>query len=114
MGAPGSAEVLERVLSGRQHDGLGVGNGRGAVSITNSRVTGNAGGGVSSLHNVMRITDSLIARNTGLGGISTGDGGAFISNSVIEDNTADGTGGGVSSFGQVRITGATISGNTAT
>lgn len=93
--------------------GLGIGNGRGSVSISNSRLTGNSGGGFGATHGGLQITGSVIAGNSGVGGVSTGDSGAVISNSVIEGNTSDGRGGGINGFEHVVVTGSTIRGNTA-
>ncbi len=93
--------------------GLGIGNGRGSVSISNSRLTGNSGGGFGATHGGLQITGSVIAWNSGLGGVSTGDSGGVISNSVIEGNTSDGRGGGINGYQHVEVTGSTIRGNTA-
>ena len=82
------------------------------VTIRNGRANG--GGGVNS-NGAVTITNSIVSGNT-----STGDGGGVrsvgdltITNSTVSGNTADSAGGGVYSAGAVTITNSTVSGNTA-
>src|SRR5262245_37561460 len=84
-----------------------------ALTLTRSRVTnnvGNAGLWVNSGR--LTVIDSRIQNNTG-GGVSVGTGTATIINSVVFGNTTNNVGGGITSDGTLTVVNSTISGNSA-
>ena len=91
---------------------------RGAVTLTNSTVSGNVGwgtgGGVYSLGDVI-LTGSTVSGNMAsgeVGGIYSG-GALTLTNSTISNNTAGTASGGIYSGGALTLTNSTVSGNTA-
>ncbi len=99
-------------------------NSNGAVTLTNSTVSGNTadfggGGGIFS-NGAVTLTNSTVSGNTadfgGGGGINS-NGAVTLTNSTVSGNTANagmsGGGGGINSNGAVTLTNSTVSGNTA-
>ena len=94
----------------------------GALTITNSTVSGNqttysSGAGISTSRTSVNISDSTISNNTagGRGGGMyigyTGD--ITLTNSTVSGNTSAGTGGGIYGYGNITLTNSTVSGNTS-
>jgi hypothetical protein len=105
--------------------GGGIDNNLGWVTVTDSLIAGNTGGGIRNSGS-MSISGSTIAGNTGRlsgGGIMTGPYDLNISNSTISGNTTDSAGGGIYAQGvfqgnvyispSVELTSTTITLNTA-
>jgi hypothetical protein len=105
--------------------GGGIDNNFGWVTVTDSLVAGNTGGGIRNAGS-MAISGSTIAGNTAHlsgGGILTGPYDLNISNSTISGNTTDNAGGGIYAQGafqgnvyispSVELTSTTIVLNTA-
>jgi CSLREA domain-containing protein len=91
------------------------------LHLTDSMVSGNAGGGISHFSDFgdLTLTDSTVSNNTQLYGYSSGAG---ISNyygvltltgSTVSGNTAKGDGGGIWNRGDMTLTNSTVSDNTA-
>jgi CSLREA domain-containing protein len=91
------------------------------LHLTDSMVSGNAGGGISHFSDFgdLTLTDSTVSNNTQLYGYSSGAG---ISNyygvltltgSTVSGNTAKGDGGGIWNRGDMTLNDSTVSGNTA-
>jgi parallel beta-helix repeat protein len=104
--------------SGRGVAVFGRYGGGSRCTITDSTISGNAGGGVAvGGETLCTIIDSTISGNTagGGGGIRVGVySGVTIVGSTISNNTADESGGGIYGLKSgVTIVGSTISGNTA-
>ncbi|WP_190315902.1 DUF4347 domain-containing protein [Pseudanabaena sp. UWO310] len=107
-----------RIINGNTSgNGGGINNnGTGAVTLTNSTVSGNRaniGGGIYS-NGAVTLTNSTVSGNTSdfNGGGIYGDGAVTLTNSTLSGNTAS-TGGGISGNGAVMLTNSTVSGNTA-
>jgi hypothetical protein len=123
----GSTTVLSNVLidgnqaSNNYDTGAGVHN-AGDLTVTDSRITGNAGTGGSAYGGGFRNTSGAvlsILRST-ISGNTARDGGAIYNNgdvtivdSTLSNNAATDDGGAIYSFGTLDITGSTISGNTS-
>jgi CSLREA domain-containing protein len=91
------------------------------LHLTDSMVSGNAGGGISHFSDFgdLTLTDSTVSNNTQLYGYSSGAG---ISNyygvltltgSTVSGNTAKWDGGGIWNRGDMTLNDSTVSGNTA-
>lgn len=119
-----------RVSGGKLPDGNGGGlyNGGGTLSLIGCTISGNSafdGGGVNSLeanfNATLTIKSSTISGNsatasgsfTGSGGGVSSFGELTVTNSTISGNSAQGPGGGMSLGGAATITNSTISGNSA-
>jgi hypothetical protein len=103
----GTLSIKNSIISG--NTGGGVNNYfRGTLTIENSIISGNAGRGVSN-GGTLAIKNGIIVGNTG-GGVSNGRTLA-IANSTISNNTSNFRGGGVSNYGTLTIVNSTISGN---
>jgi hypothetical protein len=93
----------------------------GAMTLTDSTVSGNEGTGKSQLgggiSNIgwMSITNSTVSGNTEVisGGGIWNLGTMLITNSTVSGNTASNSGGGIDNDGEMSITNSTVSGNTA-
>jgi hypothetical protein len=99
------------------HEGAGLFNDGGTVSIRNSIFTGNTdlygdGGGISN-QGTMSITNSTITNNTAgvTGGGLVSIGTISVSNSAFTHNTAAGFGGGFYNYGTANITRSVFSAN---
>ena len=115
-----------RIVNGNAiGNGGGINNaGSGAVTLTNSTVSGNTGGatlnggGIFSI-GAVTLTNSTVSGNTlpgfGLGAGIYAFGNLTLTNSTVSGNTGiSGVGGGgIRSFGLVTLTNSTVSGNTA-
>ncbi len=107
-------------ISGPGSVGAGIANLNGAVTITNSTLSGNSGGsgGIYNL-GTLTITNSTISGNTAAyfgGGIYNERGTVNVTNSIISGNftSGDGDGGGIySGGGTVNVANSTISANSA-
>src|SRR5579872_2753474 len=95
----------------------------GALTVTNSTISGNEaaggpGGGIWNAGGTLIVTKSTISGNTtvGSGGGIENDGTAIVTDSTISGNIAGtyGDGGGIDNGGIMTITGSTIAGNTGT
>ena len=94
----GTARIKNSIVSG--NTGSGVSN-YGTLTIENSIMSDNTGGGLSNGGGTLTIENSTISGNFGGGGVSNQDGRLTITNSTITGNRA-GQGGGVSNaFGLV-------------
>jgi predicted outer membrane repeat protein len=86
------------------------------LTVADSTISGNSasdGGGIYS-RGMLTILNSTISDNNG-GGIYTRDSNLKVIDSTISGNSKDGVGGGIHSrYSSVMISGSTISGNTAT
>jgi hypothetical protein len=97
-------------------------SGSGAVTITNSTLSGNSarfhGGGIFSAGgtDTVTISNSTLSGNSamiGQGGGISGGATVTISNSTLSGNSAGNLGGGIHLFGTATITNSTLSGNSA-
>jgi hypothetical protein len=102
--------------------GIGGGiNTNGALTITNSSVSGNVsssdGGGIESAGGSVTIINSTVLDNksSGFGGGIDANGGLVtITNSTVSGNTSSSNGGGVWSSGDVVVTNSAVSNNKTT
>ena len=109
-----------KIINGSSTESNGGGinsTGNGAVTLTNSTVSGNtaeSGGGIYSNGNVT-LTNSTVSGNTAAqdGGGIYGNGAVTLTNSTVSGNTAALSGGGIRNNGGVTLTNSTVSGNTA-
>ena len=117
----GILSLTNSTVSDNQADGgVGIVNfENGKLALTDSEVSGNAGGYGGGILNrgEMTITNSIISDNITDdpgGGVNNDDTGTLkLTDSVVSDNSSD-QGGGVSNYGEITITNSTISGNHAT
>ena len=91
--------------------------GNGAVTLTDSTVSGNmanTSGGIYS-NGAVTLTNSTVSGNTSntSGGGIFGNGTVTLTNSTVSGNTATASGGGIFGVGTVTLTNSTVSGNTA-
>ncbi len=108
---------------------VGIGGGisnSGALTLTNSTLSGNsAGGGGGGIHNVgtATLTNVTLSGNSvpycyfcgGLGGGISNSGALTLTNVTLISNSAFNNGGGIYNyFGTVKLTNVTLSGNSAT
>jgi hypothetical protein len=106
----GAVTLTNSIVSGNTSRNVGGGIvSFGAVTLTNSIVSGNtasnAGGGIFS-NGAVTLTNSTVSANTGGGILSIGA--VTLTNSTVSANT----GGGILSIGAVTLTNSTVSGNT--
>ncbi len=90
----------------------------GTLTLSNSIVSGNSGGGIFNQGGTLTLSNSIVSGNTGdIGGGIANEGTLTITNSTVADNTAteqyDG-GGGIYNKGTLTLSNSTISGNMAT
>jgi uncharacterized repeat protein (TIGR01451 family) len=139
----GSLTLQETTVSGgltlgNREPGGGIYNYYGALTVTNSTISGNStgasvdnifygnasyGGGLFNFRGTLTVTDSTISGNSTLGissfggGVHNREGTLTLTNSTVSGNSTSGpgtSGGGVSSYdGPVKVTDSTISGNSA-
>jgi hypothetical protein len=123
-GSTGLLTVDDLTITGGTTAGGGGGIGaNGAVTVTNSTISGNhaaTGGGIFA-SGAVAVTNSTISNNT-----TSGDGGGIfvggavtVTNSIVSSNTATGGiagggGGGILALGMVTVTNTAITGNHAT
>jgi len=87
------------------------------VALTNSAVSENVGSGISA-RGIVQVMNSTVSQNTA-GGIVGGPGTLIVINSTVSGNTADEAGGGIRVHGdsetetEVFLVNSTVSGNTA-
>jgi len=87
------------------------------VALTNSAVSENVGSGISA-RGIVQVMNSTVSQNTA-GGIVGGPGTLIVMNSTVSGNTADEAGGGIRVHGdsetetEVFLVNSTVSGNTA-
>ncbi|MDG3494775.1 MULTISPECIES: DUF4347 domain-containing protein [Pseudanabaena] len=91
--------------------------GNGAVTLTDSTVSGNmanTSGGIYS-NGAVTLTNSTVSGNTSntSGGGIFGNGTVTLTNSTVSGNTATASGGGIYGVGTVTLTNSKVSGNTA-
>jgi hypothetical protein len=115
----GAVTVTNSTISGNVSRGGGGIFSEGAVTVTNSTISGNfgatGGGGIAS-RSAVTVTNSTISGNTarGFGGIFS-RGAVTVTNSTISGNTARGDGGGIRGLNDLTLNGCTtIENNTAT
>ena len=94
----GTARIKNSIVSG--NTGSGVSN-YGTLTIENSIMSDNTGGGLSNGGGTLTIENSTISGNFGGGGVSNQDGRLTITNSTITGNRADQGGGVSNAFGLV-------------
>jgi hypothetical protein len=112
-GALASTTIEDSIIS--DNGDLGVqGLLFGSITISNSIVRNNAGGGIYSGRASLTVTNSVIADNTTGGGIG-GTRHIEVSNSLIEGNSREGAGGGIGAFdlGILDLTHSIVRGNSA-
>jgi hypothetical protein len=110
VASTGNLKLLNTTVSGGRADRGGGGAvyvDGGTLTLTNTTISGNSGGGIDAYDSVVNVINSTVSRNIG-----TGVSGIFnnvrITKSVISGNTR----GGVFGYnGDLRITSSTISGN---
>ncbi|MEM9030137.1 MAG: right-handed parallel beta-helix repeat-containing protein, partial [Pseudomonadota bacterium] len=111
-------------------DGGAIRSGDGAVTLTDSAVSGNStagsynpGGGIRSVDGAVTLTNSTVSGNStagasaGGGGIDGGRGGVTLINSTVSGNSTAGensSGGGIDGFGGVTLINSTVTGNSTT
>ncbi|MCW6037772.1 DUF4347 domain-containing protein, partial [Spirulina subsalsa FACHB-351] len=91
----------------------------GAVTLTNSTVSGNSSGNGGGIHSdgAVTLTNSTVSGNYSLGGGIGGGirsyGAVTLTNSTVSGNSSGGFGGGIRSNGTVTLTNSTVSGNSS-
>jgi hypothetical protein len=102
--------------------GGGIANVFGGVTLTNSTLSGNAGGGIYNFAGMLTVSASTLAGNAAVsgGGIDNVYGGVTLTTSTLSGNSAHGgfealgAGGGIySAGGLVMISASTLSDNSA-
>ncbi|MFZ9860109.1 MAG: choice-of-anchor Q domain-containing protein, partial [Gemmataceae bacterium] len=103
----------------------GAFNNSGALSVSNSTLSGNSagtfGGAIFNYNGALTVTNSTLSGNNATygGGISNKFGTITISNSTLSGNSATtsggsgGSGGGIQNNGSLTVSNSTISGNSA-
>jgi CSLREA domain-containing protein len=124
----GSVSVNNSTIAGNSaNTGGGVFALAGSVNVTSTQVAGNTahdnGGGIFTSTGAVNVVDSTISGNTttstalstgGGGGIRTARGMVSVTGSMMIENHSGTIGGGIhGGSGDVRVTGSTISRNTA-
>ncbi|TYQ31277.1 DUF4347 domain-containing protein [Pseudanabaena sp. UWO310] len=113
----GAVTLTNSNVSGNTANAIGGGIfGNGAVTLTNSNVSGNTadffGGGIYG-NGAVTLTNSNVSGNrANIGGGISGDVDVTLTNSTVSGNTAI-NGGGISGAGAVTLTNSIVSGNTA-
>jgi hypothetical protein len=122
MNDPGSLQLIRSTVSGNvaDSDGGAIDGGQRRISIVNSRITGNEGGGDGALY----LYGDVVIKNSTLSNNVVDAGGAIrwsqsgertlrITGSTISGNRSNETGGGIAAFGGLlQISNSTIAGNT--
>ena len=110
----GALTLTNSTVSGNTSGFVGGGIfSNGAMTLINSTVSGNTAlfaGGIVSF-GAVTLTNSTVSANTGGGIVSNGA--VTLTNSIVSGNTSSNAGGGIVSFGAVTLTNSTVSGNTA-
>jgi Ca2+-binding RTX toxin-like protein len=106
-----------------QPGGGGIYINRGALTLTNSTVSGNSvgnsfsGGGIFNNFGTLTLTDTTVSGNSVTtesgGGIHNNRGTVTVTDCTISGNSAGRNGGGIANQGTMTVTNSTISGNTA-
>jgi hypothetical protein len=107
--AAGTLTVSNSTLSG--NTGGGIYNSFGTLMVSNSTLSGNTGGGISNSA-TLTVSNSTLSGNTG-GGIYNSFGTLTVSNSTLSGNSATYGGGIDNYYGTLAVTNSTLSGNTA-
>lgn len=102
--------------------GVCITNANSVGRIDRAQITGNgksadSGAGIYTLGTIYTTASTNVSNNKGQhGGGICGDGNAVlnINGTQIRDNTANGGGGGICSYGTLNLSGSTLTGNTAT
>lgn len=102
--------------------GIVIYNANSVGRIDRAQITGNgksadSGAGIYTLGTIYTTASTNVSNNKGQhGGGICGDGNAVlnINGTQIRDNTANGGGGGICSYGTLNLSGSTLTGNTAT
>lgn len=102
--------------------GVCITNANSVGRINRAQITGNgksvdSGAGIYTLGTIYTTASTNVSNNKGKhGGGICGDGNAVlnINGTQIRDNTANGGGGGICSYGTLNMSGSTLTGNTAT
>lgn len=102
--------------------GVCITNANSVGRINKAQITGNgksadSGAGIYTLGTIYTTASTNVSNNKGQhGGGICGDGNAVlnINGTQIRDNTANGGGGGICSYGTLNLSGSTLTGNTAT
>lgn len=102
--------------------GVCITNANSVGRIDRAQITGNgksvdSGAGIYTLGTIYTTASTNVSNNKGKhGGGICGDGNAVlnINGTQIRDNTANGGGGGICSYGTLNMSGSTLTGNTAT
>ena len=110
-----------RITGGSMGAGGGINNFGGALTLTNSTVSGNestgGGGGVYNFDGgILTLTNTTVSGNQsdGFGGGIRNSGTATLTNSTVSGNEATGHGGGIyNPAGTVTLSDTTVSGNSA-
>jgi hypothetical protein len=92
----------------------------GTLTLSNSTISGNTGGGIYNQNGKLTLSDSVVSGNTAYrlegGGITSSGGTLMLSDSTVSGNTQTGSGGGgIYNFGGTLIlSNSTVSSNMAT
>jgi len=108
FGAPTAIAVELRgfELTGSANDGAGISSNQASLTVSDSMVLGNAGGGIDA-RGTLTVNNSMVSEN---GGAGIGcDGTLTVNNSVVADND----GGGVFATGTSEVNDSTVSGNSS-
>jgi CSLREA domain-containing protein len=104
---------------GASHGG-GIYNGGGAVTVSNSTLSGNIaayGGGIENQNGTLTVSNSTLSGNStdyDAGGGIFNHGTATVSNSTLSGNSANGGGGGgIYNDGLIEVSNSTLFGNSA-
>jgi CSLREA domain-containing protein len=95
--------------------GGGIYNAGGTLTVTNSTISGNSGGGIyNDAGGMVTVTDSTLSGNTSGGGIYNDGGTLTVTNSTLSGNSTNLEGGGIYNYGgTLTVTDSTLSGNSA-
>jgi len=110
----GTLTLTDSTVSGNTGGGI---EGGVWVALTNSTVSDNVGSGISA-NGIVQVMDSTVSGNTA-GGIVGGEGMLIVTNSTVSGNTATEAGGGIRIHGgsetetQAFVVNSTVSGNAA-
>ncbi|CAN1211352.1 Filamentous haemagglutinin FhaB/tRNA nuclease CdiA-like TPS domain-containing protein [Tumidithrix helvetica PCC 7403] len=110
--------IANSILSGNTAQTGGGFFGIGAVTLTNSTISGNFasnnGGGIANV-GAVTLTNSTVSGNSASnnGGGITNIGAITLTNSTVSGNFAGNNGGGIANVGAVTLTNSTVSGNSA-
>ncbi|MDB9314602.1 DUF4347 domain-containing protein [Spirulina sp. CS-785/01] len=118
LGIVGNFTLTDSIVSNNSSGAFGGGIGMtGDFTLRNStvsdNVSANSGAGIANFNGDLTVIDSTISGNSGGGGISSYVGDMSVTNSTITDNISQFNGAGINIDGAVSLTNSTVSDNTS-